>query len=253
MLLAYFDESERVDSERVNRVSIIAGYIGYCDEWQLFESGWNGHLAEYGVAELHMNKCAHSRGEFAGWPDEQRAEFLHGAADLILESPIIGYAAVVKLAEWEQVFSEVKADRLTLNGRTLSKSRRYKRLVAPYHLCIRQCISWVLDNAKEVGESISIVFDEKRGDMELAKKIFSSLARDRSQAQIEFETNPVAPLQAADFLAYECMRSWSKPGRHEYFEKLKTRANVALFTKQELEEYREVFLRGKEEFGFDRE
>src|ERR1700677_5033586 len=56
-----------------------AAMVSTPEKWLEFEREWNACLATYKVSELHMKYFAHSKGEYAGWENDQpkRRRFLN--------------------------------------------------------------------------------------------------------------------------------------------------------------------------------
>jgi hypothetical protein len=99
LLGAYFD-----DSQSTGDVWAVAGYVGYRNQWDHFETLWRAALAKHGVPYFHMREMANKDGPFAKWlPHEDHQDevlaFFTDLVDAIRRSHLRMIASAVWLGE----------------------------------------------------------------------------------------------------------------------------------------------------------
>src|SRR5260370_41893296 len=80
LISGYFDDS-RKDGE----ILVLAGYVGYVNQWEHFERLWNVALTTHGVPYFHMREMADPNGVFTKWhpPQDHQDEVLAFFKDLV--------------------------------------------------------------------------------------------------------------------------------------------------------------------------
>ncbi len=132
VLKAYFDESG--DSKDPNcKVVAVAGALSSLELWGQFEPLWKECLSNFGVSELHMKHFAHSNGEYEGWEEDKRQNFLGSLLEIANRhiDLYVGYG--VSLEAFRNLSSE---------------KQRY--LGDPYYVCLQYCFHQSLIHAHEM-------------------------------------------------------------------------------------------------------
>jgi hypothetical protein len=195
-LNCYFDAS--YDSPKT--VTIVSGWVATTGQWERFDADWKILLAKYDVPYFHMREFAHSRGPFQSWKGEEnkRSNFLRFAVDVLRGTVLRGFACVVE----HKIFQKVN------NMYCLSEA-----VGSPYSLAGRDCIAhanlWLKKDQR--GIPVKYFFDDgDQGAGELIRVVKKDLmitpnfasSRDRASGE-----KGLTPLQAADFAAYELLKS----------------------------------------------
>ena len=110
----YADESEDKDG----KVHAIGGFIGFRDEWEIFEERWTGRLKPTGVNAYHMTDCECGFGEFSdknGWTKTDRDQLTTDLIEIICEHDIFMIGAGVLLDDYRQ-FGPVDNEKVGLGA-----------------------------------------------------------------------------------------------------------------------------------------
>jgi hypothetical protein len=195
------------DSQSSGAVWVVAGYAGYANQWDHFETLWNAALKKHDVPYFHMREMAEPDGAFKKWlpPEEHQSEvavFFVDLADAIRRSGL----RIVSSAVW-------------LRDLNLFNQENGLKLEA-YPLAAYSC--WV-QIAQHYDQSATTVFDnvEKIDDkLRKARIIADSDIRcypgsvcDQIAAvplQKRLTTRDVPAMQAADFVAWEIRKALFK-------------------------------------------
>lgn len=195
MLRAYCDASGKSDNPDEVMVTI-GGVVSSLDRWKLFEEEWEKMLADFGVSELHMRHLSHFRGEYKGWEEPKRRNFL-GRAVGIMNERCEGYiGSTIPVVLFEGLPEEYK-----------------KILVDPYYICFFAGISGLLTASVHLApeEKVEMALDREAGfegkAMEFwnrAKELGPAAFRERlGGLTLGLSSRETLPLQAADLVAYE--------------------------------------------------
>jgi hypothetical protein len=210
-LTSYFDASGGVEHPAI----IVAGYISSVRKWERFDVEWRKVLArrEFNVRYFHMKEFAHSTDEFDGWKGDEprRRRFINALIVVLSKYAHAGFACMVKDSIWDSM------------NRIYPLAELYG---CPYALCGRDCVnkSYVWGWSKNYSSGrIRTVFD----DGEHGKGHLMRVVQEAEKATPMFEhamphtTNDfrgVTPLQAADFAAWELLKSITSGKEHAPFE-----------------------------------
>ena len=192
-LIAYFDDSGKFDDPN-ETVNCVGGCIASNQAWDLFKTEWAQALRRFGISQLHMRTFAHSVGEFNGWEEIRRREFLQALIEVMCRHVKKPIGAVLPLSQYDELTPDQKAN-----------------LPDPYLICFQDCAHAVGLVAKELfdpEETVQLVFAKRpkgdamvRRDFELCKQ---QLPTGDRLISVEFDTPQNAlPLQVADLVAYE--------------------------------------------------
>jgi hypothetical protein len=195
MMTCYFDESGGADLGW----TYVCGYVASVDQWERFEIDWKIFLAKYDIPYFHMKECAHFKGPFSKWKNNESSRncFLRDASLIIRAYVRHSFVSLVS----HDIFAEAN---MIYKFCEVFKT--------PYSLAGRACIEAAHE---EIGSEIKYVFED--GCPDKGGLIHSMTACLPCRRLPSFEpsrnfisTNQwpngrigVIPLQAADFLAYE--------------------------------------------------
>jgi len=192
MWSTYCDASGGADQP----VQVVAGLISTTARWKIFDTDWRIALASFDVPYFHMKEFAHSKGPFSKWKGQQfqRKRFLRTLIDIMASNVECGVGMLLPT----HIFHSV--DKIFCLSEELGNS---------FTACAVMCIV----HGQRVMNTTEMQYffesgDVGRGDLEqiLLKHghpipLFQP-SRDRGQIR------GVVPLQAADFLAYELLKSY---------------------------------------------
>ena len=197
MLRSYMDESGKYDDPNIVTVSV-CGAVASLDQWTGFEKEWKRALDDYHVSWFHMREFAFFKGEFKGWTEPRRQEFLGKLID-IMNKNIVGYLAAT--------MSKLNFDLLTKEQQSVIGND-------PYYPCFMACVihsaQTVLHLAPE--EKVELFFadnpDFKGNAQEFWRRCKSihapeDIRKRLGTVTLNAEPRDVLPLQAADLVAYE--------------------------------------------------
>lgn len=191
MFTAYFDDSGSPDD---GSALVVAGYVSSDEQWLRFEREWNDILRDVGVKHFHMKDFAHSTGEFSHLKhrEQERKRFIERLVGTIRTRVRKSFSGVVVLEDYHAVNKKYLLAEFVGN---------------PYSFCARHCAAKVRLWANKYmypGNEIRYVFEQGtkgKGDL------LQVMTRDGFPLPI-FETKGRAPLQAADFVAWEHLKAY---------------------------------------------
>jgi hypothetical protein len=198
MFIAYMDESGTHDE---SDFAALAGYVDHSNGWTEFETAWNAVLAYYHVDEFHMTDFENRYKEF-DWrnywflPDEElRRPFMRDLLRALHSPKRLRVGCTISMRDYREIIPE-----------------RFHKDYNPYYFLFAKCVeqlwrvSFLMLPPKE---KLAFVFDEKLGFEGRSTAIFYALRDSRfqysdSMGDIHFASSrKLAPLQAADFVAFE--------------------------------------------------
>lgn len=205
-IIAYLDDSGTHDT---SRGVIVAGCTGLRNDWEQFVPEWNNVSRTYGVSSHHNVDFSHSNGEYVGWPEGKRREYI---------SHLIHVTAEVT---WFVIGGAI----LRQNYIDLIPDKFRENIGDPYFFPFQMCIEGLLSVlTPEIAENakVDIVLDQQKGLSGRATKnfnFFKNLRDDNNRlGSISFkDRRKEIPLQAADLIANEIYQDFkrdpSKPKR----------------------------------------
>lgn len=213
VISAYFD-----DSHTDQRLWVVAGLAGYANQWEMFERLWRGVLATHGVPHFHMKEMAGTSGAFAKWhpPEKHQQEvtaYLKDAVAAIRDPYLHMFGAVVVLPDLKRFNTEKGLD------------------LKPYSLAAYGCVTQLALHYRDL--PVTAVFDRAEdidGKLAAARRYAESdlnpaLTRQVSSLPLgeELTSRTVAPLQAADLVAWEQRRAHMslEKTRDEHFDEFR--------------------------------
>lgn len=185
----YFDESGTHDSEAV----VVAGFVSSETEWEAFTERWEQVLTEAGLEYFRMSEFESSRGQFSGWTTPAKQDLLNMLLQIIRDHTFRSIGCVVMKQSFDSILSrEAKIVCGDAYGLAALNCWRHLGLVLQKADVWMDCL--MEDGAKGKG-AIQDIFDAGSERPEWQE--------DYRMRSLSFEEKRVAPLQAADILAYE--------------------------------------------------
>jgi hypothetical protein len=192
MLKGYFDDSGKwLDPAEI--VVVVAGAIAEVDQWEVLDAQWRLVLNQFQVSELHMKDFAHSRGEYDGWDEPKRRDFIAQLLSLTAIHIIKPLGALLPKDHFEE----------------LPLEHRGKWLGDSYFVCLWDTIVMSVDAAAELyDQDLKIVCDVQPKFQHNAEQVYSACKKYLSNRarlkSFSFASSKDFPgLQLADLIAYE--------------------------------------------------
>lgn len=212
MLTAYFDES--YSHPPTPRVYTVAGYVSTVDEWRKFQKEWRRELGIAGVVDFfHMTQFEarvkdaegnlHGISGYKDWDTEKRVKVLKRLHRTIHRRVLIGVAASVVVDDYDELITH---DLRPGFG-------------DPHEFAVVACLKHIRQWGKENGysEPINYVFESGSDRQNVVDRTFHHAYLDEEKRReyrigswIFANKRDSNPLQAADILAYECMKEVSR-------------------------------------------
>jgi hypothetical protein len=197
-MTAYFDAAGHPSGKHS---LVVGGYISQVRTWIRFEDRWKAALKQAGETEMHLTDFISNGGKYRRWkalPKSKKAALLLQLSNLIEANTQKSFVEAVLLDDWERVNKVYK----------LEESHCTPYAIASYFV-IDRTVRWWGTRKKEC--VIKFIFedgDKHKGDFiwlmdQVIRKhraIFSALSP-------IFEPKKLAPLQAADFVAWSNRRA----------------------------------------------
>jgi hypothetical protein len=199
-LAAYLDES----GDRDTAILAVAGYVATGEEWRRFSRDWLGALRANSVDLLHMVDLEAGNPPFDGWTRKRRHDLFKRLSGILNARVVFQTWAAVDVKECERVIAECDKD----------------LIASPYVLCAVLCMLFISNWARAhwKKEQVVLFFEEGRpfsGDMFRLwhQAVCKPWLRERYKlAAIQKESKKeLVPFQAADCLAYEVRKKYSRP------------------------------------------
>lgn len=184
-------------------VVTVGAYFAKPSIWQRWTKDWNRQKRPINV--FHANHCANLRGEFSGWEETHRDEFVAKLLPIIAEHRMAGLSVGVHLHEFEKAIATEPLIR--------------EMFGTPYTACFQWAVQIVLTVMMrlEIDERVA-VFHEQNEYQGEAIKAFDWVRQNRKihrrDISLTFGTKQdYIPLQAADILAYEANKRLRDPDK----------------------------------------
>jgi len=235
----YFDESGSDNSKFL----VVADLIGTVRDWRWFEEEWKMVLASEGVTgPFHTQHLEGAKKAFSGWDRRRRERLLGRLLTIIKNRACLGVAAAVSMEDYSSL---------------IPPGDLRNQIGSAYTLCV-QGVLWCAGRwAQRTGrfDEISYVLDSGHRNCEEAREAHDK-TRANEQTVTEYRVGPLcfdtddrtAPLQAADFVAYETWKHLTnkseEPGRgirYTFGQLLKLPYENRLFDRQPLQEMRDQY------------
>ncbi len=195
---AYFDESDSP------KASVVAGIIGEAEQLSHFNREWTELLCSENLQCFHMKDFAHSNGEFRDWKHDirRRKDFIERVIRIISRRARISVGILLDRAAFQQV-----------SHRDIFTNFYANEYTACAFLSLLKVSRWA--DRYGITDSIDFVFDRgnpKRPDFQRAFDMATipAIAETRHFGALTFaDDRRIAPLQAADFIAYEFCKMYT--------------------------------------------
>ncbi len=182
---AYFDDSGHPDDQAA---VVVAGFIASEQQWLQFEQAWKEVLSKASIGIFHMADFRRDRTR----PQHKKDTILRHLVNGIQEYTIRPFSHSVIMADYKKVndlypLEESVGSPYALAGRTVAKSLNI----------------WKRDNMKE-GDKLLVFFEDgtkHKGDF------MDTMRRDGLPCPAFIDKTQAVPLQAADWLAWEMLRT----------------------------------------------
>lgn len=198
MLKVFIDES---GTHNRSAIVVAGGYVASLEDWNEFEREWNELLSRNGARCFHRVDLERLGGEFArrrGWSDERRNEVLYAANQIIRRRTEAGRGGALVRAAFEEIMPPLV--------------RRFYG--SAYGWLVQECAigfgHWAKDHDL-VAPTEYVLEAGARGRRNVEEMLAALSVDHRVQGLIQigdwrFAGKTEAPLQAADFFAYEVYR-----------------------------------------------
>jgi hypothetical protein len=202
-LRAYFDES---GTHCGSPVCVVAGLVGYTDEWETLWAEWDSVLKREQVGTFHATDCATGWGKkYLGWPAKKRDAFYAELLDIVLARRLRGLVAAVGRRDYAEAFVGLSAECV------------YPQ---PYIVGFRRVIDLACEYAiaTHPGEKLTLIFESAKGNPR-AHELSQFLEKWHDWEHydlvdgIDWKKKTTIPLQAADAVAYETWRELTRESR----------------------------------------
>lgn len=195
MLKGYFDDSGKW-LDPAETVVVVAGAIADLDQWEIFDQKWKLVLKEFQVSELHMKNFAHFRGEYKGWDEPKRQNFIRQLLELAITYIRKPLGALLPKDQFEELPQQIKE----------------KWLGDPYIVCLWDTVGRSVDVAAELyNQDLEIVCDVQPKLQGKGEKVYHAckkylLNRQRLKGFAFASSKDFPGLQLADLIAYEALQ-----------------------------------------------
>jgi hypothetical protein len=197
-LTAYYDAAGHPDDQKN---LVVGGYISKVQTWLKFEDRWNKALALEGIQEMHLTDFISNGGDFRSWkhrPTGDKADVIKTLSNIIHKSTHKSFCEAVVLDDWRRVNRTYQ----------LRESRCTPYALAGYSVMHRSIRFW---GSRKKNCNLKFVFedgDKHKGDfIWLMDSAIKASKRALKLIKPNFEPLKIAPLQAADFVAWANKRA----------------------------------------------
>lgn len=132
ILTTYIDES---GTHGGSPHLILAGWVGRFGRWCAFEPKWHRHLKHHGLTYFHSRLMNSNSGEFRGWSDRDKYDFIIKAGKITTKHALFGFSICLKETDYTSFY------------RCEPKLRA--RMDSRYQVCFRYCLSTIPIIARE--------------------------------------------------------------------------------------------------------
>jgi len=182
---------------------------------------------------FHSAECSSQHGDFKGWTKPACAAFMDRLVNIIVSHGISGFASIVPIRLYKQVFPEAK-------------------LYDPYYLTVRHTLLALagmgqLEKDRFGFGGLKCWFELDRKTKPTIERIYDALKKLKTwepasslEETPNFDTKKLVPLQAADMIAREAFRRYMYPGQSsKETDQMKGQLNFACWNLPTLEYLRD--------------
>jgi hypothetical protein len=193
-----------LDDSARGGVFAVGGYVAHISQWEKFEEEWRPRLRQAGVDVFHATDFYNAHGEFKGWDYKKQIKFAKLFTAIAEKQTEIGIAHAIDVAAFNELLAPILAARYwTPHGkvtpliwctRTVLAAlvNRHSQFVPP-----TQPLQIIFETGDGVGEAIDYFRGLKERGAPWLSQIVSFADGDKR----------VLPLQAADLIVHEAVRS----------------------------------------------
>jgi hypothetical protein len=203
VLHAYFDESYNHRTERNPYDPLlytVACWLAPVSQWKKFEKQWGSALRSVALEDFHMKEYEGRRGDYEGWPNIRRVNFLKRLHRIIKDHVIFGCSYTLDRSAFDALVDE--------NWKSAFGTKSCYGFAV--FSCLDELSRWCDRNGYE-DEKIHHVFAHMQKQGSDLDAIFNALLKEPALKQSVKLTGmwskglakDVPQLQAADILAYE--------------------------------------------------
>lgn len=205
ILASYLDVSGNMPDQRI---CTVAGFVATSEQWDAFAAQWEDALLPFGLDFFHATDFASRQKQYKGWPESKRQDMMNALLTVIEHHTLASTAYGVS---WDMYQNEVPLNVQKLIGK------------APYYFLFFNLVTGVqemFDAPARLAAGVPLDWEVKyflasgdKGSSQILKAWMSkqagtALARKEARlvsVEVELQTR-LAPLQAADLLAFEVRR-----------------------------------------------
>lgn len=207
MFSAYIDDS---GSEEDDKTLVLAGWVQSASVWAAFSHSWQAELAKPpAIAYLHMVEAERRRGPFQGWDEQQRDRKVAALANIIIGYKPWFLECSVSRKQYEEILGPVIP--YDLRGPYFPCFYAMILKLTQWHLTMRNTfpIDFIFDEQGAIGARAVVWY-------EFVKSTQPTPIRQLLGSTPVFKDDKkVAPLQAADMLAWHLRRRREKRNQDE--------------------------------------
>jgi hypothetical protein len=192
------------DSQATGDLWVVAGYLGYANQWDYFEELWGAALRKHDVPYFHMREMSKPSGAFAKWlpPEQHQPEVIAFFTELvsaIRKSGLHMVSSAVWISDLERFNSETS---LALQPYPLAAYACMSLAAARYD---NLPVTAIFDRVEKVDSKLITARSYADSDRHIFPKICDYVAT--TPLQKPFTSRDVPALQAADFMAWELRKA----------------------------------------------
>jgi hypothetical protein len=210
LITFYGDESgthDETGKQPGSEVSVVAGFLARCKQWECFTEKWIEVLESYRVPAFHMNDFVNERGPknpdwpYTGWTPQKRDAFVRELVRVARDYTLLGFCGSVSVKDYDEVTPEY-----------LKKDTEH-----PYHFSLQNVFDNVLETLQDKlpllllpNEQVSFSFEQQDQFQKKAEEIFARVKkRDTFNrlGSIEFVAKGNRAHEAADLFAYRMRKA----------------------------------------------
>ena len=198
MLAGYWDESGHADDPQCHHLGI-GGLIAPASRWARFEIMWRATLNAFDLSYFHTVDFVNYTGAFSdrdAWPETRRRALMARLLDAIAEARPSVHAALSSLTAWRGLAPKEQG-----------------LFQDPWFCCLQECVRLASAHCVVDRERIDMVFSQQTEFVGKAAQLWGLMKQSSWPgfgsigAFAMDDMRRVLPLQAADLVAYEAVKS----------------------------------------------
>lgn len=101
----YLDET---GTHRPSPIVCLGGFLASAEQWQAFDQEWSNLRAAHNLDYSHAVQLAHGKGQFKGWSNARRDDFITGAREVMNKNLSAGFAAILRRDDYNDYYKSQK-------------------------------------------------------------------------------------------------------------------------------------------------